>query len=330
MSGIRFDRLAIWLSALAVLALSSVAASAHEVRPGYLQATETESASFEVLWKQPVLGDRRLPLEPRFPADCTLLNRAATEYTGAALVDRIQLGCDLRSGELGIDGLERTLTDVLVTIDYLGDDEITVLLRPESPTMSLDDPTPAAFAYLRLGVEHLVFGIDHVLFVLALFLLIREIRPLVLTITAFTVAHSVTLAMTVLGWVSLPGIPVEACIALSILFVARELVIDDPDSLARRRPYLVAFAFGLLHGFGFAGALEEIGLPDDDLALALFLFNLGIELGQLVILALAGGLVWLTRKLLSEGTPPWAQGAATWSLGAVSGMWFIERLAPLF
>lgn len=316
--------------ALLLIALLAPSAVAHEVRPAYLQATETADAEFDVVWKQPVLGDRRLPLEPRFPSSCDLVKRLETEYTGDALVDRITLACDLRSGELGIDGLERTLTDVLVSVDYLGDDELTVLLRPESPTMSLVDPTPAALAYLRLGVEHLVFGIDHVLFVLALFLLIRDVRPLVLTITAFTIAHSVTLAMTVLGWVSLPAIPVEACIALSILFVARELVINDPDTLARRRPYLVAFAFGLLHGFGFAGALEDIGLPDDDLALALFLFNVGIELGQLAILALAGALLWLGRKLMADGSAGWLQGAASWSLGAVAGMWFIERLAPLF
>lgn len=324
----RIARLAAYTLAMVLCVLN---VQAHEVRPAYLELTEIEPNTFSVLWKQPVLSDRRLPLEPRFPQACTVTERSPSEHTGDALIDRIQVACDLRSGEIRIDGLAQTLTDVLLRMRYLDGDELTIVLRPDSPAFELASSAPGVMAYLWLGVEHLVFGIDHVLFVLALLMLIRAFKPLVLTITAFTIAHSITLALTVLGVVSLPSLPVEACIALSILFVAREIIVADPNTLARRKPWLIAFLFGLLHGFGFAGALAEIGLPENALAWALLLFNLGIELGQLAIIAAAIALV----KLLSRLTPllryaTTAQSAASWGLGIVAGMWFVERLTPLF
>lgn len=319
------------LAQSAAIILCAISSHAHEVRPAYLELTEVGYGSFDVLWKQPVLSDRRLPLEPRFPQDCEVTERSPSEHTGDALIDQIRVACDLRSGEIRIDGLAQTLTDVLLRMRYLNGDELTVVLRPESPSFELASEAPGVTAYLRLGVEHLVFGIDHVLFVLALLLLIRAFKPLVLTITAFTIAHSITLALTVLGLVSLPSLPVEVCIALSILFVAREIIVDNPDTLARRKPWLIAFLFGLLHGFGFAGALAEIGLPDNALAWALLLFNLGIELGQLAVIVAAFACVKLASRLL----PNFRYGvltrsAASWSLGIVAGMWFVERLAPLF
>ncbi|MCR9277327.1 MAG: HupE/UreJ family protein [Pseudomonadaceae bacterium] len=317
--------------AVVAVFLSGFQAKAHEVRPAYLELTEIENGVFDVLWKQPVLSDRRLPLEPRFPENCEVTQRSPSEHTGDALIDQIRLACDLTTGEIGIDGLAQTLTDVLLRMRYFNGDELTVVLRPDSPSFELASDAPGATAYLWLGVEHLVFGIDHVLFVLALLLLIRAFKPLVLTITAFTIAHSITLALTVLGVVTLPSLPVEACIALSILFVAREIIVDNPDTLARRKPWLIAFLFGLLHGFGFAGALAEIGLPDNALALALLLFNVGIELGQLAVIAAAFLLVSIARRLLPDFQHgPLLQSAASWSLGIVAGMWFVERLAPLF
>ncbi len=320
------------LAAIALaIVMGACVAQAHEVRPAYLELTEIEPSTFNVLWKQPVLSDRRLPLEPRFPQSCAVTERSPSEHTGDALIDQIRLVCALRSGEIRIDGLAQTLTDVLLRLRYLDGDDLTVVLRPDSPAFELASDAPGVAAYLWLGVEHLVFGIDHVLFVLALLLLIRAFKPLVLTITAFTIAHSITLALTVLGIVSLPSLPVEACIALSILFVAREIVVDNPNTLARRKPWLIAFLFGLLHGFGFAGALADIGLPQDALAWALLLFNLGIELGQLAVIAGAFLLVNIASRLLPDFQHiARARSAVSWSLGIVAGMWFIERLAPLF
>ncbi len=194
-----------WLlmSLLLVGSVLSAPAHAHEVRPAFLQIQETNANSFEVLWKQPVLQDRRLPLTPVFPAECTLVEQG-TERTVGALLNRYHLGCDLRQGSLTIDGLTRTLTDVLVRIDYLDGEQVQSLLRADAPSMDLANAKPFIWSYLIIGVEHLIFGIDHILFVVGLVLYIRGGWPLLKTITAFTVAHSITLALSVLDLVRVP------------------------------------------------------------------------------------------------------------------------------
>ncbi|MEM1228980.1 MAG: HupE/UreJ family protein [Pseudomonadota bacterium] len=320
---------------LFLLLLGSVV-QAHEVRPAYLQFTEEGPGVFAVLWKQPVLDGRRLPLEPIYPEACQSLAPATQRRTAGALLRNERLACDLRAGTVGVDGLAQTLTDVLVAIDYADGTATRFILKPEYPTQDLAAPTPGLRSYLVIGIEHLLFGIDHILFVIALVLLIRSPRMLLLTITAFTLAHSLTLALSVLDLVRVPQAPVEAIIALSIVFLARELLRDPtaPPSLASQRPWLVAGAFGLLHGLGFAGALADIGLPQGQLAPALLLFNLGLEIGQLLVVAgmlalgaLAGRWVapgWLRRV---EGGPAInAASVLALGLGTVATYWTIDRL----
>ena len=300
--------------------------TAHEVRPAYLAVEETSPDVHRVTWKQPVLGDRRLPLDPVLPEHCKVLGEGLPEYTGAALIMRWELRCDLSHGLILIEGLSRTLTDVMVRITALDGEQQTFMLKPDSPALDLEDPAPPVAAYLLLGIEHLVFGIDHILFVIGLVLFIREPWMLLKTITAFTVAHSVTLALSVLEVVRLPQGPVEAVIALSILFLARELMLPEErrSALMRIRPWLMAFTFGLLHGFGFAGALADIGLPSGDLALALFLFNVGIEVGQLLVISVLLAVGWAARRFHTLTSNVWQQ-AFTVIMGVAAAYWPIDR-----
>jgi hypothetical protein len=311
-----------------LLAAPMLCVQAHEVRPAYLQIKPAEGGGYEVLWKQPVVQNRRLPIDPVFPADCEMQDLAPPEVTPNALIHRWHTGCDLTTSTIHIEGLSVTLTDVMVKVDTRGGEHGTFILRPENPTLNLATETPGNLGYLVIGIEHLIFGIDHVLFVVGLVLLIRAPIMLLKTVTGFTVAHSITLALSVMGWVRLDQGPVEAVIALSIVFLARELLEDEAhrSRLTRAAPWIMAFVFGLLHGLGFAGALADIGLPDDDLWIALLLFNVGIEIGQLVIIAalLAGGWLlyrlWDPRRLLQAGT---------WVMGSIAAFWTIDRTIVL-
>ncbi len=312
-----------------VVTLLAGTAVAHEVRPAYLQLDAQDDGTWHILWKQPVLQDRRLPIDPVFPEDCELSATQAPEFTGDALLERWSTACDLSQATIRINGLTRTLTDVMVQVRHADGASDSYLLRPESPQIDLANAAPPAFEYLWLGVEHLLFGIDHVLFVIGLVLFIPGRMDLLKTITAFTVAHSVTLALSVLDLVSVPQAPVEAIIALSILFLARELVVPEErrSALTRARPWIMALLFGLLHGLGFAGVLTEIGLPKDQLALSLLLFNVGIELGQIVVIIAVLVVMALLRALTRSRVPV---SAYAWAMGCVAGMWTLERVIGVF
>ena len=263
---------AAWLFAVLLLgALAASQAMAHEVRPAYLQVAETEPGTFAVLWKQPILQDRRLPIDPIFPQACTPASPVVREVTGSALLQSWTIDCALDEGAIHISGLSRTITDVMVEISRADGGKSTHLLRPDAPSLNLSDPSPQVAAYLTLGVEHLVFGIDHVLFVVGLVLFIPSRWALLKTITAFTLAHSITLALSVLELVRLPQGPVEAVIALSILFLARELTMPEErrSALTRGRPWIMALLFGLLHGFGFAVRWPTSACPRPTGAVAL-------------------------------------------------------------
>ncbi len=312
-----------------VLVILLTQAHAHEVRPAYLALTERGDALWDVMWKQPVLEGRQLPLSPAFTPACKLVSSRPREFAGNATLEHYTAHCPLEEASLTIDGLSATLTDVLVRVDRADGSTVSHLLRPSSPSIDLRASTPSAMSYLVLGVEHLLFGIDHVLFVIGLVLLIPGRLDLLKTITAFTLAHSVTLALSVMELVRVPQAPVEAIIALSILFLARELAMPagKRSILTRARPWIMALLFGLLHGLGFAGVLAEIGLPPDQLALSLFLFNVGIEAGQLLViigmLLLVGDLARLTRS-------PLPQTAWVWMMGCVAGMWTLDRVSGIF
>ena len=232
-----------------------------------------------------------------------------------------------------IAGLPRTLTDVLLRVRWLDGSAADHLLRPEAPRVSLSTDGSSGLgipAYLRLGVEHLLFGFDHILFVVGLMFFVRRPRHLVQVVTAFTVAHSITLALSTLGVLTLSQRPVEAVIALSILFLAVELTrgTETDRSLMGRWPWAIAFGFGLLHGFGFAGALSEIGLPQQARAMALFLFNVGVEVGQLLVVGILLALVWLVRRSRVE-LPVFATQVPVYVMGAVSAYWFIDRVIAI-
>ncbi|MAN69910.1 MAG: hypothetical protein CMP88_10565 [Gammaproteobacteria bacterium] len=310
------------------LFLFSLAVESHEVRPAYLQIDEIETQSdkslYQILWKQPVVQNRRLPLNPIFPENCEVNDRLPIEITNGALLHHWITDCELKNSKIHIDGLSVTLTDVMVRWNSIDGESKNYLLRPEDPTLDLGGEATQTSSYLLVGIEHLVFGIDHVLFVMCLFFLIRNPIALIKTITSFTVAHSITLALSVLQLVELDQGPIEAVIALSIVFLARELLVSgaSKSSMTLAKPWLMAFFFGLLHGLGFAGALREIGLPDDSFWSSLLLFNIGIEFGQLMVIAILAGLTWLLAQIKFR-----QQGIsyASWIVGMVAAYWTIDR-----
>jgi hypothetical protein len=338
---------------LSFLALGLLAFSvhAHRLSPAYFGLTESAPDVFDVEWKVSVPGGLADVLEPRVPDGCAVRGNVRSYVVDDA---RLQLGviaCDgaLAGRELSVNGLASTDTDVLVRIAWLDGSSFTHRLVPGSPEVVVPERASGlavAGTYFVLGVEHILLGIDHLLFVLALLLLVDGIGRLVATVTAFTLAHSVTLGAATLGVVNVPSAPVEATIALSILFLATELArggaaegVERPPApaayapraagephgdLARRFPWFVAFAFGLLHGFGFAGALSEVGLPQQAIPLALLFFNVGVEAGQLAFIAGVLGIAWAWRRAAAPA-PAWWPRAAAYAIGSVAAFWTIER-----
>ena len=320
-----------WLLAAAVVCAAS--ATGHEVRPAYLRITETSPNVFEVLWKQPLLGDLRLPLEPVLPEHCILAVRSVDDVRNAALIQRWTANCrpgGLSGSVIGIEGLSGTLTDVLVNIALLDGTSISALLRPETPYLTVDSKGRTnLLGYLTLGVEHLLFGFDHILFVIGLMFFILKPGPLIKAITAFTIAHSITLGVAALEIVRLSQAPVEAVIALSILFLAVERLRRAEETITARHTWIVAFVFGLLHGFGFAGALADIGLPKANALWALFLFNLGVEIGQLMIVA-AALMVVAGVRYARLSLPRWLINAPLYGIGSIASYWFVSRTVLIF
>jgi hydrogenase/urease accessory protein HupE len=324
-------------SALATLALCALATdvAAHEVRPAYLELRQTSDERYEVLWKVPARGEGlRLGIDVELPAACTDAAPRRRELAAASVSERWTTSCPqgLAGRSIAVPGLAATLTDALVRVVRLDGSTQIERLVPAAPAFTVA-ATPSrwqvAATYTGLGVEHILLGVDHLLFVGALLLLVRGRRRLVATVTAFTVAHSLTLAAATLGWLRVPGPPVEAAIALSIVFVAAEIVRtrQDEPSLAARRPWIVAFGFGLLHGLGFAGALAEVGLPERAIPTALLFFNLGVELGQLAFIGAALALAAAARRLPLPPAAPWARWAPPYAIGGIAAFWLFERLA---
>jgi hydrogenase/urease accessory protein HupE len=332
------------LSLFFVFALLSGSAFAHRLSPAFFGFTETAPDTYDVQWKVSISGGLAAALEPKVPEGCTLADVRAYVVDEDVRFQHAAMSCPggLGGREFLIDGLAQTQTDVLVRVDYLDGTATNQRLTPASPSFTIPE-RPSSFevvrAYTGLGVEHTLLGVDHLLFVLALLLLVRGVGRLVATVTAFTVAHSVTLAAATLGFVHVPPAPVEAVIALSILFLASELARrrfgapgpanDARADLTARFPWVVAFSFGLLHGFGFAGALAEVGVPTRAVPLALLFFNVGVEIGQLAFIAAVLGLGWAVRR--AAATPPvWWPRAAAYGIGSVSAFWVVERTLAIF
>ena len=316
-----------------MLLLISLPLSAHEVRPAYLQLTQTATNTFDVLWKVPARGDRRLGVYPLFPEPFEVISGPSGVFDGAYYMERwvIRHTGEIAGETIQIAGLSSTLTDVLVRIQRHDGTTQVARLLPESPSLEIQ-ATPGGWqvarTYLWFGIEHILIGIDHLLFVLALLLFVRGWKRIVGTITAFTVAHSVTLALATLGVVHVPGPPVEASIALSIVFVAYEILRAQHGhvGIALRWPWTVAFAFGLLHGLGFAGALSEIGLPEQAIPLALLFFNLGVEAGQLIFITIVMSM-WAVLRRVHARLPRNVEAIPAYAIGSMAMSWVIERVA---
>ena len=311
-------------------------ADAHESRPGYLELREIEPGVYESLWKRPTGGEVEINIAPVFPAECGLVGAGSQEVrTEGAFVARGTIRCEggLTGRSIAIAGLETTITDVLIRIYYMDGLQETHLVQPNRPSVEIGGPSgivQRVGAYLRLGIEHIALGVDHLLFVLGLLLIVSSTRMLLKTITAFTVAHSITLGLATLGLARAPELPLNAVIALSILFLGPEIVRvwRGQTSFTIQHPWVVAFVFGLLHGFGFASGLTAMGLPQGEIPLALLFFNVGVELGQIAFVCLVLGLVRSFRTLEIRW-PRWAQMVPGYVVGTLGAFWFIQRTAIL-
>ncbi len=323
---------------LVALLLLAPAAFADEFRPAYLQLTQTGIDRYEVLWKVPALDETTvLKIKPAFPPGTITTMSVRSSFASGAVVQRwaIRVPGALEGRAIEFPGITTTRIDVLVRL--VRSDGTVQLARvfPASPNF-VATASPHAFEVVRtytiLGIEHILTGFDHLLFVLALVILVKGLRRLIATITAFTVAHSLSLVAATLGWVHVPGPPVEACIALSIVFVAGEVMHSRAGrpGITERYPWVVAFTFGLLHGLGFASALAEVGLPPLSIPVALFFFNVGVEIGQLLFIAaifvVAAGARWIARRLAIE-TSPWLWRVAPYAIGGIASYWVFERVA---
>lgn len=317
---------------LALLALAvTIPASADELRPGYLELSQQTQTEWKLVWKAPILGGLATRSEPLLPDFCNL-KLDTPRLSGPAVVATGKVTCSkpLAGATVGLKGMEPGSTDALLRVAPLGRPVQTERLIPGNSSYTVStvpDGWQVARTYFVIGVEHILAGFDHLLFVIALVLLLQRGRAVVAAATAFTLAHSITLAGTTLGLFGLPQAPVEASIALSIVFLAVEIVKAKPGEprLSERVPWVVAFLFGLLHGFGFAGALREIGLPETDVPVALLTFNLGVEAGQLMIIAATMAVLAALARFAPKARRT-AIIASTYLIGAVASFWFIERI----
>ena len=331
----------LWLPAvfllLAVLG-TTTKLHAHEIRPAVLNIVEQKPGWFDVTWKVPVLPGYEVDLEPILPESLAPYGPPANHDIPGAKVQyaTYQAKDGALSGEtIFIKGLSATQIDVMVRINFADGTTQSKILRPKEPSFTVPAPgtrAEIAWIYMRLGVEHILQGIDHLLFVLGLLLIVDRRWVLLKTITAFTLAHSLTLFAATLGYVSAPIKPIEATIALSILFLAPEIIRArrGETSFTIRNPWVVAFAFGLLHGFGFASGLNTIGLPNTEIPVALLLFNVGVEIGQLLFVLLVLMLVRFSRSVLNIHWPRWVEAVPVYTVGGLGAFWTIQRVAVMF
>jgi len=323
---------------LAVLLLS-VPVRADVFRPAYLQLKQRDAETFDVTWKLPALdAQTTLKVKPVFPDGTQDVATRSSIYTMGAAVQRwqVRIPGGLEGKPVEFTGLALTGLDVLVRAERADGTEQLGRVLAASPSFTLK-ASPGALevigTYIVLGIEHILTGADHLLFVLALMIIVRGRRQLLITVTAFTVAHSITLALATLDIVRISGPPVEATIALSIVFVASEITRfrQGRESFAARKPWVIAFAFGLLHGLGFAGALAEIGLPPNAIPLALLFFNVGVEIGQLLFIAAVLALAAMAGQLIRRHADPrWTVVMPAYLIGSLASFWVFERIAAFW
>lgn len=327
-------RVALFCCVLLMLALE---AAAHEVRPALLTVAEVSSDRYLVRWKVPAKGDRRLAIEPVFAARCVEEGDRVEAFAAGASVMSWYVDCPggLAETEIGFSNLPRTMTDVLVQMTFLDGRYYTGLVRPSNPVFRVpkrDSEASVFGSYLVLGIEHILFGWDHLMFVLGLVLVVTDGRRLIWAITGFTVAHSLTLALAMLDVVRVPGPPVEAVVALSIVLLAVEALRyrrSGVDTFAIRAPWAVSMVIGLVHGLGFARALSEYGLPAYAKLVSLFAFNLGVEVGQLAFVVSLVLLGAAARRVALPAVPRMRFAAACF-VGVLGAFWLVERVTGFF
>ena len=309
--------------------------SAHEVRPAYLELRQTDGGMYAVLWKVPAVGEMRLSIHPRFPENCKPLGEIASYRGSDSYAEHLNIACPggLNGRTIAIDGLAATMTDVLVRIEFTDGATWTQRLKPSVPAAMIPKTASrlqTAGVYLKLGVEHILSGVDHLMFVLALIILTCGGWKLVKTVTAFTLSHSVTLTAATLGFVHVPQQPVEAVIALSVVFVATDIVKvrSGIKSITASAPWMVALSFGLIHGLGFAGGLSDAGLPALHIPTALLFFSLGVESGHFLFIGVLLSLIALARQVRIP-FPRWTELVPPYAIGGVAMFWVIQRLIAL-
>jgi hydrogenase/urease accessory protein HupE len=320
-----------------LFALSALTALAHEVRPAYLEFRQTSAETYDALWKVPGLGDNlRLGLYVQLPEGCTNVTARRGAMANNAFIERWSLrrAGGLKGATIRIAGLSATTTDVLVRLERLDGSAQVTRLTPSAPSFVVEAAPPAfevARTYSVLGVEHILSGIDHLLFILALLIITRGGWRLIKTVTAFTVSHSITLTLATLGYVHIPQRPVEATIALSIVFVAAEILRGraGKPGLTQRAPWVVAFAFGLMHGLGFASGLSEAGLPVAHIPTALFFFSIGVETGHFLFIGVVLSMIALLSRTRIR-FPRWSELVPPYAIGTIAMFWVIQRTLSFY
>jgi hydrogenase/urease accessory protein HupE len=332
------SRLSRWLVAIAILLGVSASSRADEFKPGYLQLTQIDHDAYDVLWKIPAIDERTtLKVKPQFPDGTVTVGDMRGTYSRGMTVQRwrIRVPGGLDGKAIVFSRLSETRIDVLARLVRLdGTVQLERILPVDARFVVRSSPGQweVVRTYTVLGIEHILMGFDHLLYVLAMLMLVTGWRRVVLTMTAFTATHSLTLTAATLGWVNVPQPPVEACIALSILFVAREIVQAHRGraGLTARWPWAVSFTFGLMHGFGFAGALAQVGLPAGAIPVALLFFNVGVELGQLMFVALVLALIAAGRALAQRfqcRQPDWLWRVVPYAIGGLASFWLVQRVS---
>jgi hydrogenase/urease accessory protein HupE len=305
--------------------------NAHEIRPALLEIKERSPGLYDVTWKVPTKGNQVLAVSPILPESFNPVGLPSNYSIPGAFIEQTTFKTDkpLPGESILIEGLSGVQIDVLLQIDLLDGSHYSAIIRPTAPTYQIpliETKSEVAFSYWRMGLYHILEGIDHLLFLLALVFFISGFRNLLWAVTAFTVAHSITLAFATLGVLYVPSAPTEAVISLSIVFLAVEIIRkhSGENTLTERFPWIVAFIFGLFHGLGFAGALSEIGLPQHEIPLALFMFNVGVESGQILFISLVVGVLTVLRKIKIP-YPNWSWRAVPYTIGSIAAFWTLER-----
>ena len=307
---------------------------ADEIRPAYLELKEIKQSIFSLILKVPAKGSKKLNIKAELPQECTNITPVSTHLVDGASLERWSVKCEdgLVGKTLVAKGLITTNTDLLLRLEFIKAAPQSVLLTPTKTSYQVPKEASSlqiVKTYTWLGITHILMGFDHLLFVFALLLIVKNMRRLLWTITAFTLAHSITMAGATLGFIHIPQQPVEAMIALSILFLTMEIVHEKQGKvgLTIRYPWLIAFIFGLLHGFGFAGALAEIGLPQQAITLALIFFNIGVELGQLVFVAAVVLIGLALQRLRHPYVLQKVEMVVVYAIGGLSSFWVFERIS---